>query len=123
MAEKTQFEKLKVKIPYDEKVFGNEESYKLRLESLLEDALNIALGELYPFLDDYEGVELPKRYYNWQIRACVELYNQESNAGIKSYSENGLSWSKSNDGVLSNSLLSELVPRVGVPKRSESVDN
>lgn len=120
MAEKTQLEKLKVKIPYKENIFGNTENYEAVLSGLLDDALNIALNAIYPFLDDYTEVELPSRYLNWQLRAAVELYKSGENQGYVSYSENGLSWSRKNDGALSNALLEELVPKVGVPKRSEA---
>ena len=118
MAEQTQITKLEIRIPYDENKFESREVYTAKLESLLDDAEGIALRELYPFLDDYEGVELPKGYYNWQLRAAVELYNN-SMSGVKAYSENGLSITKANDGPLSESLLSELVPKAKAPKRSE----
>lgn len=114
-----QLEKLKLKIPYKANVFKTDENYTAVLMSLLEDAKNIALSTLYPFLDDFETVTLPSKYYNWQIRASVELYKWAGNAGIKAYSENGLSWSRDTDGAISNSLLEEIVPKVGVPKRSE----
>lgn len=115
-----QLEKLKVKIPYDERIFKSTKNYEALLVSLLDDALNIALGAIYPFVDDYTGLELPSKYYNWQIRAAVELYKSGENQGYLSYSENGLSWSRKNDGALSISLLEELVPKAGVPKRSEA---
>lgn len=119
MAEKTQLEKLKVKIPYDERIFKSTANYEALLMNLLDDALNIALGNIYPFLDDYTGLELPSKYLNWQIRAAVELYRNGENQGYVSYSENGLSWGRKNDGALSNALLEELVPKAGTPKRSE----
>lgn len=119
MAEKTQLEKLKIKIPYNEKIFGSSADYEALLVNLLDDALYIALGNIYPFSDDYTELELPKKYLNWQIRAAVELYKNGDNQGYTSYSENGLSWGRKNDGALSNALLEELVPKAGTPKRSE----
>lgn len=116
----TQLDKLKIRIPYDEKIFGDNTKYENKLKELLEDSMNIALSNLYPFLEDFEGVELPKKYYNWQIRAAVELNKWKGTEGAKAYAENGLSWSKDNDGALSNTLLEELVPCVGVPKKKES---
>ena len=121
MATETQLDKLKIKIPYDADRFETEELYKAFLESLLEDAKNIALVTLYPFLDNYEGLSLPSKYNNWQIRAAVELYNTEGIGGIKAYAENGLSWSRENDNCISNALLQEIVPKVGIPKRSDTV--
>lgn len=124
MEKNAQLTKLKGKIPRDADKFISTEEYENVLSNLLEDSKNIALSTLYPFLDDFEGVELPKKYYNWQIRASVELYKWLGNAGVKSYSETGLSWSRDNDGPLSNSLLEELEPpHVGIPRRRDNIDN
>lgn len=124
MEENAQLTKLKGRIPYDKDKFQTDENYISVLSSLLEDSKNIALSTLYPFLDDFGGVELPTKYYNWQLRASVELYKWRGNTGVKSYSEVGLNWSRDNDGPLSNSLLEELEPPyVGIPKRSDSIDN
>lgn len=120
-----QLSKLKDRIPYNENLFESEELYVSKLKGLLEDSKNIALSILYPFLDDYDDVELPSKYSNWQIRASLEIYKWEGNQGVKSYSELNLAWSRGNDGVLSNALLEELVPKASAPKRirSDSVDS
>jgi len=124
MEKDAQLTKLKERIPFDSDKFTYEEEYEKKLSELLEDSKNIALSTLYPFLEDFEGVKLPSKYNNWQIRASVEIYKWEGNSGIKSYSESGLSWTKSNDGILSNELMDELEPpTVGVPKRRDKVDN
>lgn len=124
MEENAQLTKLKGKIPYDEDKFESIEDYENQLSSLLEDSESIALSNLYPFLDDFEGIELPKKYYNWQIRACLEIAKWADNAGVKSYSELNLSWSRDSDGVISNSLLDELEPpHAGIPKRRDNIDN
>lgn len=123
MEENAQLIKLKELIPYDANKFADNEKYNAKLLSLLENSQSIALSTLYPFLDDFEGIQLPKKYYNWQIRACIELYKWEENIGVKVYSENGLSWSRENDGPLSESLMEELVPYAGIPKRRDNIDN
>lgn len=124
MEKDAQLTKLMDNIPFDEDKFISRKDYEEKLSILLEDSKNIALSTLYPFLDDFEGKELPTKYYNWQIRASVELYKWANNAGVKSYSELNLSWSRDNDGPLSNSLLDELEPpRVGTPKRRDNIDN
>ena len=115
--EQTQLEKLKVKIPYDKDIFSSQEIYENVLNGLLEDSKNIALADLYPFLD-WSEMELPTKYYNWQIRASYELYKYDQFMGIKSYSENGLSFSRDSDG-LSKSLMNELVSKAGIPKKKE----
>ena len=124
MENNAQLTRLKKEIPFDEDRYEDHGDYEYRLSKLLEDSEFIALSTLYPFLEDFEGIELPKKYYNWQIRACVELDKWQGNAGVKSYSETGLSWSRVNDGALSSDLLDELEPpHVGVPKRRDKSDN
>lgn len=113
----TQLDKLKDRIPYDEDIFENEINYLQVLNDLLEDSKFIALEILFPY-EDYSEYELPSKYKNWQIRACIELYNLADKAGITNYSENGISWSKLSDG-LSNKLMDGLTSKVGTPKRKE----
>ena len=112
----TQLDLLKRRIPYDETINETYESYIKMLEDILEDSKNVAFEILYPY-EEYPE-ELPSRYHNWQLRACVELYNLADKAGITNYSENGISWSKLNDG-LSVSLLTALTSKVGIPKKEE----
>lgn len=117
----TQIEKLERRISYDKDTFTSRSNYEQVLTDLLEDSMYIALSILFPF-KDFSEIKLPKRYYNWQIRACVELYNMAGKNDIASYSENGLSWTKFKSG-LSRDLLNELVSKVGTPKRNtESED-
>lgn len=117
----TQLEKLILRIPYEEDIFQSETVYEQVLNDLLEDSKNMCLSILYPFQDTTE-MSLPTRYENWQLRACVELYNMADRQGIINYAENGISWGKKSDG-LSVSLMNELTSRVGVPKRIESEDD
>ena len=111
----SQIEKLKLRIPYD-KELCTYPVYEQILKDLLEDSKYIAFEIIYPY-SDYPD-ELEPRYYNWQLRACVELYNLADKAGITNYSENGISWSKLSDG-LSVNLLNALTSKVGIPKQSE----
>lgn len=110
-----QLEKLERRISYDADIFESRSNYETILSDLLEDSKYIGLSILFPF-DDFSNKIFPKRYYNWQIRVCVELYNMAGKVDIASYSENGLSWTKFKSG-LSKDLLNELISNVGVPKR------
>lgn len=110
----TQYDKLSKRIRYNVEIHKSEENYKDIIDSLLEDSKFIALSIIYPY-EDYSELELPKKYYNWQIRACIELYKLAGKKNVSSYSENGLSWTMFKDG-LSNDLLNEIMPKVGVPK-------
>ena len=115
-----QVEKLKKRIPLSVTGLEDPKLYENMIEALLEDSKNIALSNIYPF-KDWSEMELPAKYKNWQIRASIELYNLADKAGIKSYAENGLSWSRETD-LLSAGLMEEITPRVGVlkPKASDS---
>lgn len=114
-----QLQELTKRIPYEDWMQMKPSQYNQMLKDLLEDSKYIAFEILYPF-EDYP-TELDKRYHNWQLRACVELFNLADKAGITNYSENGISWAKLSDG-LSRSLLSSLTSRVGIPKREENGD-
>ncbi len=94
------------------------ENYEQVLSDLLEDSMYIGLSILFPF-EDFSNIDFPTRYYNWQIRCCVELYNMAGTDNIASYSENGLSWTKFKSG-LSQDLLNELISKVGTPKRVDT---
>lgn len=119
MPELTQLQKLEERIPQDDFDSATDEEYEGILKQLLEDSKNIALSNLYPFMD-WSEKELPIKFNNWQLRACVEIYNFLGKEGIKSYSENGLSISRLSDG-LSKDLLEEIIPNVGyiTPKTTE----
>lgn len=110
---------LEKRIPYDEDFWESQEEYEEGLTQLLEDSRDILLNKLYPF-EDYSLYLIPVSKYNWVLRCSVELYNNADKAGVTSYSENGLSWTKYSDG-LSKSLMTELVSHVGVP-RYETVE-
>ena len=101
----SQKEKLQRRIKYDADIWDNKKDYENALEDLLEDSENIGLSILYPF-EDFSEKQFPKKYYNWQIRCCIELYNLADKQGITNYSENSLSWSKLTDG-LSNDLMNK----------------
>jgi hypothetical protein len=117
--QKTQLELLKVRIPFDQDIFGTVGDYEQVLKNLLDDSKHIALSIRYPF-DDYTSIDLPKRYFNWQLRCSVEIYQGIGKENIKSYAENGIQWTR-DAGNISNDLLDEIMPTVGVIK--EEVEN
>lgn len=108
---KTQYDILSERIVYQEKIFGDETIYEQVLNRLLEDSKYIALSLRFPY-QDYSDMELPRKYNNWQIRCCVELYQDIGREGIKSYAENGLSWTR-DSGYISYELRGEIEPMVG----------
>ena len=112
-----QLPELEKRIPFDEALHESLEVYDQILTDLLNDSKFICLSLLFPF-ENYAEYKLPTRYYNWQLRACVELYNLADKISVKDYSENGLSWSRLKDG-LSVSLTDELPSKVYVPDEDD----
>lgn len=110
-SETTQLNLLKERIEFDENIFTDSETYTKVLNRLLEDSKYIALSLRYPY-KDYSNIELPIKYNNWQLRCCEEIYNSIGTQGIKSYSENGLSWTR-DSGYISYELRGEIEPLVG----------
>ena len=100
------------------------ETYIKVLKRLLEDSKYIALSLRYPY-KDYSNIELPRKYYNWQLRCSQEIYQGIGSVGIKSYAENGLSWTR-DSGYISYELRGEIEPMVGYiddEVQEESDDN
>lgn len=112
-----QLDLLKERIEYNENIFGDEDVYENVLNRLLDDSKYIALSLRFPY-EDYSEMELPKKYNNWQLRCCIEIYQGIGTEGIKSYSENGLSWTR-DSGYISHELRSEIEPLVGIVKEIE----
>lgn len=112
-----QLPELEKRIPFDEALHDSQELYEQILTDLLNDSKFICLSLLFPF-ENYAEYKLPTRYYNWQLRACVELYNLADKISVKDYSENGKSWSRLKDG-LSVSLTNELLSKVYVPDEDD----
>ena len=114
--------KLMKKIKYDKDIYGEMSNFEMVIEDLIDASKHIALSLKYPFLEEYSNLEVPSKYKNWQYRCCLELFKLAGKEGIISYSENGLSWQKLTDG-LPQTLVDEIIPRVGVPKRDAVMEN
>lgn len=110
-SENIQLELLEQRIPYDVKIFGDNETYESVLNRLLDDSKFIALSIRFPY-QDYSNMDLPSKYKNWQLRCCQEIYQGIGTEGIKSYAENGLSWTR-DSGYISYELRSEIESFVG----------
>ena len=82
---------------------------------MLDNAEVVALNTLYPYNQEIDHLPYNKRLKNWQTRCAIELYNKIGTTNVQSYTENGLTVSYLS-GLLSNSLMRELVPKAGVIK-------
>ena len=118
--EPTQADLLKERIPYDESIFGTQEVYNNTINRLLEDAKEDALSLRFPYKDTTD-MELPLRYYNWQLRCAEELYNLIGSINIKSYSENGLNWTR-DTAYLSTYLVNKIEPIIGYSQEEDDAD-
>lgn len=107
----SQFTLLKDRIEYNENIFGDVFTYTKTLNRLLEDSKYVGLSIRYPY-KDFSNMELPSKYNNWQLRCCEEIYQSIGTQGIKSYSENGLSWTR-DSGYISYELRNEIEPIIG----------
>lgn len=116
----TQLELLKDRIEYDTNIFGDIGTYTKVLNRLLEDSKYVGLSIRFPY-KDFSNMELPSKYNNWQLRCCEEIYNGIGTQGIKSYSENGLSWTR-DSGYISHELRSEIESMVGYIVEEEEID-
>ena len=83
------------------------------LTELLESAKAAILSKRFPFTTP--PAELESRYLDLQIRIAVFLYNKLGAEGQTAHSENGISRTYATDGI-PLSMLSEVVPYVGVPR-------
>ena len=118
--EKKQIDFLKERIEFEPNVFGDYLTYTKVLNNLLEDSKHIALSLRFPY-KDYSNINLPTKYNNWQLRCCVEIYQGIGTEGIKSYSENGLNWTR-DSGYISRELREEIEPLVGYIIVEEETD-
>lgn len=94
----------------------NDKSQDNIFKMKLKQAKYIALDTLYPL--NKEITELPKRIMeDWQVRCAIELYNLiDPDSRFLSYSENGLSYTRSKE-LVSQDLINELSPpKADVPR-------
>lgn len=81
------------------------------LTDILESVQNVILMRRFPYGTGNESLEV--RYLDLQIRIAIEMYNRIGAEGETTHSENGISRSYGSD-FISDKLLQEITPRVGV---------
>lgn len=89
------------------------EDYDL-IEDLLQSAESAILCRRFPF--GYEnGTALPEQYHDLKLRIAMDLYNKIGAEGQLTHTENGVQRTYES-GWISESLLREVTPMVGVRK-------
>ena len=84
------------------------------LEELLNSAAAAILSRRFPY--GYPaGQEVPAQYEDLQVRIAADMFSRIGAEGQTAHSENGVSRTYES-GWISESLLSEIVPMVGVIK-------
>ena len=83
------------------------------LEDCLESAKNAILARRFPFQEWPRF--LPDQFLDLQVRIAMDLYNKIGAEGQMSHSENGISRTYESSWI-SEQLLQEVTPLVGVPK-------
>ena len=111
MSELEQLKRMRLEILKDSNNESLDDTFKIKLD----DAEVVALNTLYPYNQEIQ--ELPNNYriINWQTRCAIELYKKIGTTNVQSYSENGLSVTFLT-GLISTSLMNELIPKAGVPR-------
>ena len=98
-------DKLKVRL-------GNVDVNDELLKELLDSAATAILSRRFPYGYE-EGQEVPVQYEDLQIRIALTMFNKMGGEGETAHNENGISRSYE-AGWIPESLLSEVVPKVGV---------
>lgn len=89
----------------------------------LKQANTIGLRLAYPFLKGEElPSEMPTQYDDWLVMAAVELYRGIGDENIKSYAENGLSYTRGTAALLSDELSTLVIPLGKVMTMEQKVE-
>lgn len=83
------------------------------LEELLNSAESAILARRFPFGYDEETTVLPAAFDDLKVRIAIDLFNKIGAEGQLSHSENGVQRTYESSWI-SESLLQEVTPRVGV---------
>lgn len=86
------------------------------LLSYLRMAENMILVRMYPYKDDgfFDGVTVPRRYEDKQIRIAAYLMNKRGAEGEVQHIENGIHRNYKNADV-PEEMLCDIYPQVGIP--------
>ena len=96
-----------------------DDSEDLLLEEMLESAKELLLSfryptGVYPQNENGEYV-IERKHESWIVRCCEEMYGKSGGSGQVGHTENSIA-RKWDSGTISQSLIAEIVPIVGVAR-------
>lgn len=78
------------KIDMLRRMMGEDDTDRGILEAYLDLAGQKILNRMYPYKEDYEGLEVPDRYLMVQLNICVYWLNKRGAEGEIQHIENGV---------------------------------
>lgn len=78
------------KIDMLRRMMGEDDTDRGILEAYLDLAGQKILNRMYPYKEDYEGLEVPDRYVMVQLNICVYWLNKRGAEGEIQHIENGI---------------------------------
>ena len=78
------------KIDMLRRMMGEDDTDRGILEAYLDIAGQKILNRMYPYKEDYEGLEVPDRYVMAQLNIAVYLLNKRGAEGEIQHIENGI---------------------------------
>lgn len=79
------------------------------LSIYLQMAGQVILNRMYPYMTEYDGIEVPERYTHVQIRVAVYLLNKRGAEGQIQHIENGIHRNYG-DADVPDSMLRDIIP-------------
>ena len=101
------------KLDYLARFIDDETENPAILDIYLDLAGDKILNRMYPFLTDYEGVEVPDRYAMIQLNVATYLMNKRGAEGQVQHIENGVHRNYGSADV-PDDMLKDIVPMAAV---------
>ena len=92
-----------------EKMLGEEESDTEVLSVYLELARQAILNRMYPYKDDYTGLNVPERYDSIQLNVACAMYSKRGAESEIQHIENGIHRNYG-DAHIPDGMLKDIVP-------------
>lgn len=101
------------KIDYLARLIDDEREDPAILELYLDLAAGKVLNRMYPYLTDYEDVDVPDRYAGIQLNVAAYLLNKRGAEGEVQHIENGVHRNYGNSDV-PDDMLKDIIPMAAV---------